>query len=246
MPYTPTTWVDGTTAANAARLNNIETGISNAALASDAVALATTTPLADTITGTAGTGITASRGDHAHPISPDKPAAVWIPSGTPFAVNSSSGTASTAINRGSFGPLWMSIPSGGPLTCSTVGIEVTTGATAGGTIRFAMWKAAADGSFDFGTDKLFESGEISSTTTGLKTFAYTTPIPHGLYWFGTIMHTAACTVRTSNHGMLNWAPGAGFTGNALMYQDGLTGAFASSGVPNTNGDYAPYPIFTVA
>jgi hypothetical protein len=67
VTYTPTTWVDGVTSANATRLNNIEGGIVNAALAADAVPLSTATPLADAATGTAGTAAIAAREGHVHP-----------------------------------------------------------------------------------------------------------------------------------------------------------------------------------
>jgi hypothetical protein len=185
LTYTPTTWVDGTTSANAARLNNIESGIVNAALASDAVALATTTPLADTAAGTAGTGITASRGDHAHPATVAHGAGLYG-SGAPL------GGSVLCVYHQPTGPAdgsTMVVNAAGPInalpiyrrqTIKEMNIKIGTAGDASATTAFAIYAVSAAGVITGAP--LHTSSFIATTSTGVKTWSsLTMTLDPGLY-----------------------------------------------------------------
>lgn len=210
----------------------------------DAVPLATTTPASDTVAGFAGTATTASRGDHAHLLPPARPVSIRHISGQVVPMHPIGGTLSTStLNRAFFGPIWVSTPSRAALTPTNVGVNVSTAGSAGATVRFAMWRSTSTGAIDL-TSKLFESGDILSTTTGVKNYAYTTPITEGLYWVGAVMHVALCQLSASSHGMIFQGGSAGQTDDK-MYLDSVTGAFTTT-APNLGGDGVPALFFTIA
>lgn len=214
----------------------------------NAIPLATTTPLKSTVTGYPGTAATASRGDHVHPVDPaaGRPYGIGISSGIVFGTCLVAAPAGSQLNRGCFGPLWLTLPGGGPLNCAGAAIQVMTAGAAGATMRFGMWGVDAAGSLDF-TKKIFETAEIPCATTGFKTYAFTATIQPGLYWVGNTFHTAGGTlVQSANTGMITYAGAASGSGNSLGYLDGITGAYPTTGGINTNGDYIPYMWFTAA
>ena len=214
----------------------------------NAIALSTTTPLKSTLNGFPGTANTAARGDHTHPVDPasGRPYAIGISSGTVFCTCPPGGDAGSQLNRGCFGPLWLTIPNGGPFSCAGASIKVQTAGAAGATMRFGMWGVDSSGALDF-SKKIFETGEIACTTTGFKNYAFTATIQPGLYWVGNIFHTAGGTaVQSANHGMITFQDAASGSGNTLGYRDGLTGAFPTTGSCTSNGDYAPLVWFTAA
>jgi hypothetical protein len=185
MTYTPTTWVDGTTSANAARLNNIEGGIVNAALASDAVPLSTTTPITDTTAGTAGTANTASRGDHAHPATVFHGAGLFG-SGLPL---SSGGHAAYHQPTGPNGGIEQIINAAGPLnalpiyrrqTIKELNIKIGTAGDASATTAFAIYAVNSVGVITGPT--VYTSSFIATTSTGMKTWSsLTITLDPGIY-----------------------------------------------------------------
>lgn len=217
------------------------------ALLAGAVGLAGTTPLANIVNGFAGTANLVSRSDHQHPLEPGKPPILWTPGaggGIGFLAPPGS-NSSSSLNRANFGPIWITSISRGPIVPTALGVFVSTAASAGGTIRIGVWRPKADGSLDF-ANKLVESGEISSTSTGYKSVAYTTPIPEGLYWVGVVMHTATCSIQTAVHGMVLQSPFNPEASNTVSYLDSITGAFPTTGGTNIGGDIAPNLFYTAA
>lgn len=217
------------------------------ALLAGAVALSTTTPLAGTTAGFAGTANTAARGDHQHPLPPAKPAVLGSAgSGVSSMVAIPGSNAGSTLNRANFGPLWISTISRAPLAASVIGVYVSGAAGSGGVIRFALYKADAVGLIDY-SNKLFESGTISSTTTGFKSAAYTTPIPEGLYWLGVVgqVNVTGLQILTAAHGMAIQNPSNHAQTFGALYIDGVSGTFPTSG-GNVNGDIAPNLLYTAA
>lgn len=249
MVYNKTTWVNGVTVANETTLNNIENGIAGLdtgkANVSDAVPLATTGTPQPPGTATNGTQAIAARADHVHAKQPLRPTILGYSAGIQGPLAPVGNPATSSVNRANFTPVWITTPTSGALAVASVGVDVTTAASAGGTIRFILCKAGADGLIDF-TNKLVESGEISSTTTGLKTAAYTTPIPEGLYWWGVVMHVATCTIAQMVSGFNIINPSNYQQTFTVMYKDSVTGAFPTSGTINVNGDITPQLFYTAA
>jgi hypothetical protein len=218
-------------------------------LLAGAVALSNATPLAPISGGFAGTANSAMRGDAQIPLAPQRPVALGFTTGVTVVMDILGSPASSTLNKLNLGPVYMMQPSRAPITCTVIGINVTTGGSAGATIRFGLWKSQANGLPDL-TQRLFDSGELASTATGLKTFAYTTAIPEGLYWAGVVMHTAICSVATSSGGVMRvfdgtLTPGSG--GSQHMRVDSVTSALpvVSTGL-TIQGDYVPLMYFTVA
>lgn len=214
----------------------------------DAVGLSTVAPLAPSgAAGLPGTANSATRSDHQHPSGPHDPFAVGLTSGTTVNMRYPGSNAAGTLNRLNLGPLYIMRPDRAALVCSVIGVFVTTLAGAGGTVRFGLYKVQAGGGPDL-TQLVFDSGTISSTTTGLKTFAYTTPIPEGLYWFGVVMQTATCSIATADDRIRYYDPSlsAGSNGNASARVDSVTGALPTSGSVTLQGDFPPLAYFTVA
>lgn len=212
-------------------------------LNSDAVGFSVATPAAGTYNGFAGSADSVNRSDHAHPLPPAKPGAVGLSTKTTPMHPVAAGDPGT-LNRCALAPIYIMRRDRAPLVCTSIGVNVTAAGSAGATIRFGLWGANADGSIDT-ANLLFDSGEISTTSTGIKSYAYTTPIPEGLYWAGRVMHTAICTITQSVHGMVMQGGSPGQTDDK-MYKDSITGALSTVTAPNIGGDNAPALFFTVA
>jgi hypothetical protein len=184
VTYTPTTWVDGVTSANATRLNNIEGGIVNAALAADAVPLSTATPLADAATGTAGTAAIAAREGHVHPAIVVHGAGLYG-SGFPLASGALSvyhqptgpnGTPTTVIN--SAGPV-NALPIYRRQTIKELNIKIGTAGDASATSAFAIYATAAG---VITGSPIYTSSFQATTTTGIKTWSsLTITLDPGIY-----------------------------------------------------------------
>jgi hypothetical protein len=182
VTYTPTTWTNGVTQANATTMNNIEGGIVNAALASDAVPLSTTTPITDTAAGTAGTANTASRGDHAHPATVVHGAGLYG-SGTPIA-----GGAQAVYHQptGPIDGLTAVINAAGPInalpiyrrqTIKELNIKISTAGDASATTAFAIYAVNTAGVIT-GPAVSF----IATTATNIKTWSsLTITLDPGVY-----------------------------------------------------------------
>ena len=209
----------------------------------NAVALATTTP-SSLGTAFAGTANTASRGDHVHPMPPTKPFVVGFTSGMTGAFSPQGGNGGASLNRVNFAPVWVSNLARTPVAVTALGVYVSTAASAGGTIRFGVYGSTANGLPDL-TNKLFETGEISSTTVGPKLFSITTTLPEWLYWIGVVAHTATCQLQTSTGTIQVQDPNNSQNTFQMMYKDGVTGALPTSGI-NVNGDIAPQLLYTAA
>lgn len=213
---------------------------------SSAVALSTSPAAPPAASGSAGTAVTAARGDHVHRLSPIRPSVLGAKSGTKIPMSGANGSNSSSLNRGNFGPVWVSTYSRSALSVTAVSLLVTTPASAGGTIRFGMWAPKADGSIDF-TNKIFETGEIASTSGGYANFSFAGTIPEGLYWAGQVMHGATCSTLTSNHGIISVSVDTIGDFYSIGYLDGLTGAFPTVATDlHGAGDISPLPYFTFA
>jgi hypothetical protein len=212
----------------------------------DAVGLATASPLAPSgAVGFPGTGNTATRVDHQHPSGPGKPGGVGL-SGmtTPMHPLAASNVTPFSLSRMLLCPIYIRRPDRASLVCTTIGVNVTAAATAGGTVRFGLYGCNADGSINL-ANLVFQSGEIASTSTGYKSFAYTTAIPEGLYWAACVAHTALSTWSGSNHGMVMQGGSPGLA-SEFRYVDGVTGALPTTGSTNVGGDGSPALFFAVA
>lgn len=161
-----------------------------------------------------------------------------VPLANPGGAN---GTA--AINRATFAPFYLAAPA----KISALGCLVKVAAGAGGTVRFGLWKALASGLIDLSVaGELFESGEIASTSTGYKTAAWATTLAAGgPYYFGVVFHVAAAQIANMSSGISIINPGDTTQTFGMMYVDGVTGAFPTSGA-NVNGDYTPLPYGILA
>lgn len=214
----------------------------------NAVALSTTAPLAPSAGGFAGTANTAMRGDARVPLPPAVPGPIWLSSGAvvPMSVPTTA-MAPTTLNRAHFAPLYVRTPSRAALSCTAVSVLVTSAASAGGAIRFALYPSNTDGSINL-AGKLFDSGDIAATSTGVKSAAYVATVAEGLYWGAVVQHTSATSAfMQGDHRM--WFPD-GVTNSGAMQtfaiQNSVTGALPTTGSIIPGGDGAPLLFFTVA
>jgi len=149
---------------------------------------------------------------------------------------------SASLNRGCFGPFYIQSQT----KISTLGVRVSAAGTAGATVRFGLWGAnPTTGLMDYAV-KYAESGEVASTTTGIKTMAAALTLAPGLYYAGAVFHTAVCSLAAAKtpFDLVNLADTTQTF--PFMFQDGITGAFPASGAPNLNGDYIPLLYGTLA
>lgn len=92
-----------------------------------------------------------------------------------------SGAVSNAVNRIWFVP-WVQRET---RAMASFNIKVTTGAAGNARIGIYTDSAGAPGAL------LVDAGTVSTTATGVKTLAYTTPIPIGIYWIAVHFEAAA-------------------------------------------------------
>ena len=214
----------------------------------NAVQLATNPPQPPSNTPSAGVTQRAAREDHVHLIPTAKPPSAKNPSsGTNGWLVKPSGTGTTVVNRAHFVAIWISTVTRASLTLSALGVYVSTAAGAGGTIRFCLYKATGTGAVD-GANKVFESGEIASTSTGFKMASYAGPIPEGLYWWGVVMHIAACTIYQADPNYIVPMQHVFNTQDSApnYYQDGVTGTFPTGDPGAPGGDITPAAFYTAA
>lgn len=212
----------------------------------NAAALSAVTPLGPTASGTAGTAPTAARGDHVHPLDTARPFAIKIGSGSQVTMGKPGGAiAPFAVNRALFCPIFIRQPSRQPCNFTKVSINITTLAGAGGVVRFAMWKSTANGDWDF-TQKVFESGALSTTSLGLKDYAVVlNNVTEGIYWCAAVNQVANSQWTGVDHGMMMQGGNPGQMAE-YFYQDGISGAFPGTPAPNVGGDGSPAFYFTFA
>lgn len=217
-------------------------------LQADAVPLSTTTPLAPTAGGFAGTASTAMRGDARVPLPPAAPGPIWLSSGAvvPMSVPTTA-MAPTTLNRAHFAPLYVRTPSRAALSCTAVSVLVTTAASAGGQIRFALYPSNTDGSINL-AGKLFDSGDIAATSTGVKSAAYVSSVAEGLYWGAVVQHTSATSAFMQGDHRMFFPDSVTNTGQMQTFaiQNSVTGALPTTGSLTPGGDGAPLLFFTIA
>ena len=161
--------------------------------------------------------------------------------GDTVALSQVSGNGTTSLNRATWAPFYLTKA----VKASAFAVNVSVAAAAGGTVRFGLWNALASTGLVNLNSKLFESGEIASTSTGLKSFAQALTIPAGgPYWVGVVFHTATCSITSAKNGPQIYLPSTQ-QGFDMMFADGVTGAFPTSGA-NPNGDYSPLLFATLA
>jgi hypothetical protein len=213
----------------------------------NAIALATANPQPPGVP-TAGTAGTASRGDHVHGPPPVKPYAIRIFSGSQVPMARPGGPMTAfAVNRAHFSPIYVVQNSRAPIVISKASINVTTAAGAGGVVRIALWKSDASGGWDF-TQKVFESGAISTTSTGMKDYVVSATLPEGIYWQSYVPQVSNCSVMGYNNSDSGLQTQGGNPGQMAdyWYQDGISGAYPGFPSPNVGGDGAFALFFTFA
>ena len=213
----------------------------------NAVQLAINPPQPPSQTPSAGVTQRAAREDHVHLIPAAKPSNIRIGSGSQVVIGGKqAGTATPgATPRALFWFIWLSQPSRAPMSFSKVSFKVDNAAAAGGVGRIAMWKTTVNGEWDF-TQKIFESGAISTTSTGLKDYVVAlNNIPEGIYvcsYVGQVAQAGVAGVETGLYGQ------GGNPGQMtdFWYQDGISGAYPGTPAPNPGGDGTVAFYFTYA
>jgi hypothetical protein len=159
--------------------------------------------------------------------------------GSPMPLAQIGGNGTAAVNRATFAPFYLA----NQVKASSFSVYVSVlGATS--TVRFGLWGALSTGLVDL-NNKYFESADISAATTGYKTHTLALTLPAGgPYFVGVVFHTATASILAAKNTpqMFN---GAGPGGNDMMYIDGVSGAFPTSGAA-LNGDYVPLLFATLA
>jgi len=213
----------------------------------NAAALETLTPQKPTASGTAGTALTASRGDHVHPLDPAKLFAIGIGTGSQVLMGKPGGAATPfQVNRALFCPIYLARQDRAPMNFSKFSMNVANAATAGGVIRFAMWKSNPVTGFPDWTQKVFESGAISSTTTGMKDYvASVGPLPEGYYWCSFVCQVALAGLTSIDTG-IQFQGGNPSQMAEYYYQDGISGAYPGTPSPAVGGDGTVGIYFTFA
>jgi hypothetical protein len=155
-----------------------------------AVSLATTTPLAPTLAGFAGTANTAARGDHQHPQQLAQPTAWNYVSGNWVAIRPRlTGSVSTRIGWLLFVPWWLQTYDRAPLVISGLGCRVGSAGSSDSTVTFAIYRATSAGAVDFTTGPIAQTAALATNTTGdkLHTLGSNLSLANGGYWMGTIL-----------------------------------------------------------
>jgi hypothetical protein len=134
-------------------------------------------------------------------------------------------------------------------TLQTVGLEVTTAATAGGVLRagwYGGWPSQAAAADVSQLSLLADLGTVISTAAGAVTLPTALAAPGGVLWFAVVAQVAACTMRiqTTGHGIpLPFATPAetpGVNGARMGFAlAGVTGALPASGALAVNNNPPP-------
>jgi len=93
-----------------------------------------------------------------------------------------------------------------PFTPDLLAIKVSAQGAAGAAIRIGFYTSLADGTPGA---LVFDGGAVNAETTGIKSVAYTTPIPAGLYWMALLHNDNTIRVSAFYRGlwMLGMSPG---------------------------------------
>lgn len=218
----------------------------------NAVSLSTATPAAATTNGTAGTALTAARGDHSHPgtgaINFGTP---LIGSGTPIGgvlsvYHQPTGPSNGVSIYNGRGPI-NALPVFRRLAIKEFNIKISTAGSggAGATTAFAIYAVSASTGLLTGAP-VYTSSFISTTSTGLKSWTgLNIVLDPGLYYV--VLNSKGFTTRPLPSGVSGnlanlWLPGLSVSGSAgadagvgfmLDTVDETTGAFPSSPVANS-------------
>lgn len=199
-------------------------------------ALSNSTPLADG-TATAGTGITASRGDHVHPLtSGGTPANDIMLPGSDMATGSriffgkQAGVGGTTAN----GYLQVMPFKFSRAVAINPGIEVLAAGSAGAVLHFAVWALDAGGSRPGAS--VADLGQVAATTTGEKySPSAFTPTIGTWYGVGVMLLGAPATTPTlqtdNSNKYINVPAYAGSTGGGRYEYSGLTAASMAAALP---------------
>lgn len=212
----------------------------------NAIQLAINPPQPSASVASAGVTQRAAREDHIHILPPAKPSTVRIASGSQVTMGKPQGTATPgATPRALFCFIYLTQPSRGLMSFSKVSFKVDNAAAAGGVGRIAMWKTTANGDWDF-TQKVFESGPIATTSTGMKDYVVSlTNLSEGIYVCGYVGQVAQAGVSGIDTGLFGQGGNPGQMTD-FWYQDGISGAFPSTPAPNPGGDGTVAFYFTYA
>lgn len=216
----------------------------------NAVPLSLTTPLAPTGSGSAGTGATASRGDHAHIAQAVRPAFIhpsgaWVTDVT----KNDSATATNALGNLTLRPMELVTCNHLPLIITGLGVLVSTVGSGDSTAKVGIWRANADGTINW--TQLVAQASLTTASTGVRkaTFSAVTLV-EGQYWIGGVPQgTAAAQFRgaePNGYGIRlpHTDPGSGQVFDQILayMTNGITGALPTTTPANpfsaVNNDFA--------
>jgi len=128
--------------------------------------------------------------------------------------------------------------------------EVTT-ASSSGFLRAGLYKNDYANGGPLMSSLLWDGGQVSSGTTGMKSWtSQTIPFPGGIAWFALVAQTSACTIRSSlvgslRHLIMSGTPAANtaYGGRTLA---SVTGALPTSGSPADAAFTQPYIFLEAA
>lgn len=140
---------------------------------------------------------------------------VYVSGASYSSPHTSRSTAAPSINTGGAIPFWC----GQARQWSSMGIEVTTAATAGGLCRLGVY---ADGG-GYPGNLLATPGSVPTTATGTQTVSFPSPftLTPGIYWLGFQIEVAAATLRSVNGSVASLLGLQSPAGGSVM--DGLYG-----------------------
>ena len=147
------------------------------------------------------------------------------------------GAANVAYSTGVMTYIPIIIPAQGA-TIDRIGVEVTTGGTAGAVVRLGIYEPGADG---LPATKLLDAGTIDSTSTGFKEITISQALTPGLHWLAAVAQTAGCSLKGASSAQGGFGIGGlAVSGSQAVtsvacgyYSTGITGALTTS--PTVNG-----------
>lgn len=221
-------------------------------LQSDAVPLSIATPSVDTSAGSAGTALTAARGDHQHPATITLGQPVFGAStinGSLFMYHTPLGsTNSIAVVTNLKGPL-TPLPIYRRQTIKELNVKVGTAGDASAQIAFTIYAVNANG---VPTGSVYTSSYIAATSTGIKTWSsLSITLERGLYYMamgakGFTSTRPRCYVPDRSTIWQLWTPTAAggpsgvdaVPGMTVKTVNETTGVFPSSLAAGTDIDYS--------
>ncbi len=147
------------------------------------------------------------------------------------------GAANVAYSTGAMTYIPIIIPAHGA-TIDRIGVEVTTGGTAGAVVRLGIYEPNAGG---LPATKLLDAGTIDSTSTGFKEVTISQALTPGLHWLAAVAQVAGCSLKGASSAQGGFGIGAlAVSGSQAVtsvacgyYSTGITGALPAS--PTVNG-----------